>query len=144
MSNEQGNRDLIDEMTRAADRKAGGRIAAIERGPTTLVHELHVAFLWQSSMRELLGLPDDANSCRIELEVRKLVSRVKELEAAQKPRPMSKIPPDGFILGWDSTSTNWVTVLWDGDRQGWWAADGSSSCRISAWLPCPPGPEVKP
>lgn len=67
------------------------------------------------------------------------LNRVKELEAAQTPRPMGEAPPDGAILGWDSVSKSWGTIVWDSERGGWWS--DNDGCRIKAWLPYPPDPE---
>lgn len=72
--------EIIEAEVRKADLAEGGRVAAVERGPAGLFQELHVAYLWQTSMRRFLGLPDDAHPGAIDLAVRTLKDRVAKLE----------------------------------------------------------------
>lgn len=74
--------EILENAVRQADAAEGGRVADVERGPVGLFQELHVAYLWQTSMRELLGLPADTRPVEIELSVRKLKARVEVLEGA--------------------------------------------------------------
>lgn len=77
---------VVENAVRQADAAEGGRVAVVERGPVGLFQELHVAYLWQTGMRKLLGLPADTKPADIELAVRTLKARVAVLEARAENR----------------------------------------------------------